>query len=557
MRCPNCSFQNTDDADVCKICGYELKPQKPSSSRYQLDDDAALDQSVDALFGATTDTSELKNRDKRFEEYANMPESEDEPISEDELKWLETLKRDMEEVDDEFNALKRKQEPKVEPQSDSNSSESEILANDVSSVDTTNETPDAPPEEETSINETIPPEDAEEAISLQDDDYNLINLKILSKNSDSMTEPDETSEDFYDDSEYDDIAERHRVMRNRSIVIIGALIVLVLIMLKVFGGGSAKVGSEDDPAISETENAVDIEDLSKAYTDAIVEQTGIFFGQLKSYVNDGNIAVLSRFENSQNALEQLSTFKSSGTLDDFKLSMPNEISADPTGTEVSVGVNLTRTSNDQTASSETVWQFSWVLIDDQWLISNLEIASQESAEMTTDNNTATGNTSSNNSPSTNTGSNTGSNTSGSSSTSTTSQDIKPEGFISTGSFTGGIITDGQNVSSIRFGRHEAFDRVVFDLSNWTDTSTLIEEACHYEAKISDDGKTITLLLSGARGASATVPDLSASQYISGISVYYPEDDSSVGFTINLNQDSAFKTFDLKSPGKIVVDVMPD
>jgi hypothetical protein len=41
-----------------------------------------------------------------------------------------------------------------------------------------------------------------------------------------------------------------------------------------------------------------------------------------------------------------------------------------------------------------------------------------------------------------------------------------------------------------------------------------------------------------------------------VTAYFPEDDSMVGFTIELNQASEYKVFSLKSPGKIVIDVMP-
>ena len=64
--------------------------------------------------------------------------------------------------------------------------------------------------------------------------------------------------------------------------------------------------------------------------------------------------------------------------------------------------------------------------------------------------------------------------------------------MKTGSFKGGIITDGQDINSIRYGNHDQFERLVIDLTEWQKTNAdgsavKVNEACHYEATISDDG----------------------------------------------------------------------
>jgi len=586
MKCPNCSFLNADDAEVCKICGYDLNPVPPSKSRYSLDD-ADLDKSVDALFG-TSEKRMSKKLDKRFEAYADMPDDDEAngKMTDKELHWLETLQRDMATVDEEFSSL-RSGSVKTEG-GPADTAASETVSFDNQGPIGAEHTPDQeenlqheqdeykeqkPEESREQAQETFipgldlthdPSESAYQEETLEsepsetqerfgdDDDYDIINLNLLAKDPEKFEKNDETVSSNRDEQDeiLEDIAYQNATRRNRIIILLVLAVIVFLILFKLISGlGQAKTPVDDEQNNPQIEEPAGLDDHMTS--EVLSEQTGIFFGQLKAYVNDGNIAVLSRFENSQNALEQLNQFKNEGTLDDFRLTMPAIDDVNPLGTPITISVAIDRTIEGKSVTREDTWKFNWVYLEEQWLIKNLEIQSQEGT--TTVN--STGDTEEQPSPTDNAGSTTPS-TNNSTSTANT---IKPEGFVTTGSFTGGIITDGQDVSSIRFGRHDAFDRLVFDLSVWTGSSAsgdVVEEACHYEAKISDDGKSITLLLSGARGASATLPNLTGSNYLSGISVFYPEDDSAVGFNITLNQSSAFKTFSLKAPGRIVIDVMP-
>ena len=572
MKCPNCSFLNADDVEECKICGYALNPTPPSKSRYSLDD-ADLDKSVDALFGASDKQHMPKNIDKRFEEYANMPDEEDNStITDKELHWLETLKRDMATVDEEFDSLRKETDAKDDHSTSTDTSAMPIGIDGTETADAVRHeyseqaplenTPEKPSkaDEEVDHLEPTPEEDTLESDSVgtqerfgDDEAYDVINLNLLAKDPEKFEKDAEAIQSNHAESQETTLEEeyyKNATKRNRVIIILVLAVILFLIFFKILSGlGEPKPPTDEETTSNQVEEPAGLDD--NMTSEVLAQQTGIFFGQLKAYVNDGNIAVLSRFENSQNALEQLNRFKNEGTLDDFRLTMPSIDDIDPLGTPITINVAIDRTISDKSVTREDTWSFNWVYIEEQWLIQSLQIQSQDGTT-TVDNSSEVDNSI----PPTD---NTGTATSSPDNSTPTTSTIKPEGFTTTASFTGGIITDGQDISSIRFGRHDAFDRLVFDLSAWTGTTTSgesIEEACHYEAKISDDGKSITLLFSGARGASAALPNLRGSSYFSAISVFYPEDDSAVGFNITLNQSSAYKVFSLKAPGRIVVDVMP-
>ncbi|MBS7525846.1 hypothetical protein KHM83_04045 [Fusibacter paucivorans] len=669
MRCPNCSFLNPDDAVECKICGYELTPstsnpesELPKKMKRNFDDDEDLDKTVDALFGEMPaqkkpkDKGVVKRIDKRFEAYADMPDSEDDPISEDELRWLERLQRDIKQVDDEFDRMRRKNTGDSEAgigkhivdstvdsssHTERNPHESEHikspgdtdylseqaspnLAEDTkvfkgehtfdthkfkpSIIEVDESVPEVPDRENTEVkpqihsqtpvtpvNETIidhKMDDSSDSATIDAFEDHKTSDHTIEEEAFEKAEATYTSEtDFKEKKPVDnfekpnvhpqdhhhtvdgeevihlnftvsgapetspqpassskvqrsleaDDEETHinpNAHRNRMIIFAVLAVILIIIFLKMFIRTTPEEPAEPINATPSVNTPVE----APSSAETIAEQTGIFFGQLQSYVNDGNIAVLSMFEDSQNALEQLAAFKAIGTLDDFTLSMPETIDVVDSKADVTVTVSLNRTIDGSTVQNDSAWTFNWEEVEGTWRISTLVITSQEGST-TVDNNE-------------NTPSNSNSGSTTTATTTTTAE--KPEGFIATGSFSGGIVTDGQDVSGIRFGKHELFERVVLDLSVWTGGTPTerVEEACQYDAKISDDGKSVILTLSGARGVSAGTPDLSRSTFFKSVEASFPEDDSTVSFEIVLNQTSEYKVFQLKSPGKIVIDVMP-
>lgn len=65
MKCPNCSFANSDDAISCRVCGYDLpsKPQTPKKRAVDDAEDEALDTALKSLFGSDEKLAELDEED--------------------------------------------------------------------------------------------------------------------------------------------------------------------------------------------------------------------------------------------------------------------------------------------------------------------------------------------------------------------------------------------------------------------------------------------------------------------------------------------------------------
>ena len=601
MRCPNCSFQNPDGADECKICGYELETNSTpkSNSKRRFDDDDSLDKSFDELFGAT-ETKSSKSRfgskklEERFEEYAAMPEDEDEVIDTltpkndafesalpDDLHWLENLQKDIAEVENEFDTLRYKRpstkfihDPSdVDPDEnvddgDDKGADDNVVGGENSAHD---DTEDADDENVINLNfivrEPIVPEASFEPkyeAKIESKFEPKLDAKFEAKPASKSkraiafeeSEDDPSFFDTLEDEDYKESSSLHNpnAKRNRIIVIAILVVIVILFALKLTTKPDANKNTDTETDLPTTETPATTDNTSTAtddYNTAISEQVGLFFSQLQAYTNNGNINVLSLFVDSQAALEQLSTFKKQGSIDDFQITMPEiqnpgDLSQPNIITDIWVDVDMTRTADSKTQTSSSRWQFVWSYLEEQWRIDSLVIESG-SGTISVDNNNPTTDTTT---PTTTTP-----NTTPSETTDTTTA-VRPEGFIASGTFTGGIITDGQDVSQIRFGKHETFDRLVFDLSKWIGTTPveMVDEACHYSTNISADGMTITLNLNGVRGVSAGSPDLRHSELINSVVASFPEDDSAVTFTIKLNQKTDYKVFTLSNPGKIVVDM---
>lgn len=134
---------------------------------------------------------------------------------------------------------------------------------------------------------------------------------------------------------------------------------------------------------------------------------------------------------------------------------------------------------------------------------------------------------------------------------------KLEGFISAGGFKGGTQTSGQDIAYARFGLHDGFERVVFDIYEWiggkpTDT---VPEIGPYETSLSQDGKTLTITLEGAINAYAKqeVIDLKGSKTLVSIAYDTPSTGESVQIKMNFSEPIIYKVFNLKGPARLVVD----
>ena len=333
--------------------------------------------------------------------------------------------------------------------------------------------------------------------------------------------------DFYT-GETDVIDSDDYQANNRRVTII-LLAVVLLLIVAVFAFTSSKLNlnpfaSKPDPAPTElVDNPTENQDNPQTETiihtkpDVTIQS---FFDELPAYVNDGNISFLMYFNNPQTALETLTAIKNKGNIDAVEYEIKDNNATSETNALIKVATTMDRLKDDKHLISEDEWSFELILVNDQWLIDQFSYNNE-----TTTNGSNTSNSA--NTSNTNTNSNANTNTS-------TTKPIVPEGFVKSGSFKGGIITDGQDISGIRYGNHDQFERLVIDLSQWQNTnadgsSVKVKEACHYEATISNDGLEVDIVLSGVRAASATAPVFTDKSNLKALDIYYPSDDSSIGY----------------------------
>jgi len=131
-------------------------------------------------------------------------------------------------------------------------------------------------------------------------------------------------------------------------------------------------------------------------------------------------------------------------------------------------------------------------------------------------------------------------------------------------FTGGTVTDGLDMGTIRLGLNEGKTRLVFDSYTWDmhvkTPQIKAKHSGHYDFKYDAKNRRITAVVSGYRGFSAlnaTKPRLfSTSDMVEKIYLETYLDDSGYKFTIQLNQDAQVNIFELKEPARIIVDITP-
>ncbi len=397
----------------------------------------------------------------------------------------------------------------------------------------------------------------------EEDIEESININLTQHPINETTGRDDYRDGSYDyadglideqDYEGDDKPNRSR----QHIIILAAVLAIILIILFIKSLTQSPETTEPLAPGSNGEQLIDVTPPISTLDD-IYSFVDTFYSKLSDYVNTGTLGVTSLFTNSQEALSQLSDYREAGNIIayDYEPFDDLDVSSDPL--TLTVTANITRIVNDVETPIKSNWTFVLDRSSGQYMISSLKIEPLNNNNDFSDSQSGNNNSSD---ASDNTSNNNGNQNTADPTPNTTPEQIKPEGFINSGSFSGGVIADGQDVANIRYGRHEAFERLVFDLYKWTGynsgdaPSETVDEACHFDATLSEDGQTITLIFSGARAGSAAIPNLTGSTSIDTIAIFYPSDDSSVGVTIKLKSPSAFKAFALKSPGKVVVDVMP-
>lgn len=128
---------------------------------------------------------------------------------------------------------------------------------------------------------------------------------------------------------------------------------------------------------------------------------------------------------------------------------------------------------------------------------------------------------------------------------------------------GGEVSDGLDVSSVRYGEHAEFVRIVFDVAYWKGyESEMIGKAAKstgsYTSVISDNHREIILGLHGFRAFSASISELNSvlKNFVvfSKITDEAYADDSAVFLKVSSGSPLCYRIFPLKKPSRIVIDI---
>ena len=285
-----------------------------------------------------------------------------------------------------------------------------------------------------------------------------------------------------------------------------------------------------------------------------IEPLNLFFNYLPEFSNKGNLNITTLFVSSSDALSVLTEFAGTGKIEEI-------ISVDVTDSEINesdatftIDTVIRQNANGISQTNSVQWDFRVVDQGSSWLLDGVSY-----------NSTAyTGSIDTTEPPSTTESTQTQT-TEPPKPTTTEPTTSKPTefdyaGFKSSGSFTGGTLSSGQDVGGVRYGDHGDFERLAFDIMKWVDgtPTETVDIATSYSATLSADGKKITIVLTGARDAYASLNPVNFkdSPNISSVGFSFAGQGESVQIDINLKSPSQFKVFDLKSPARLVVDIAP-
>ena len=123
----------------------------------------------------------------------------------------------------------------------------------------------------------------------------------------------------------------------------------------------------------------------------------------------------------------------------------------------------------------------------------------------------------------------------------------------------GTITDGLNMKEVRVSQSPERTRIVFD--SYSATNTKASVSGHYTFKYDAKKHRITLIVNGYRNFTALGANktrtFSANSMIEKIYLVPYKDDSGFQCNIDLRKGATVNAFDLKAPGRIVIDIVPN
>jgi len=137
------------------------------------------------------------------------------------------------------------------------------------------------------------------------------------------------------------------------------------------------------------------------------------------------------------------------------------------------------------------------------------------------------------------------------------------GKAKTQSFTGGKISDGLDMGMVRLGVSSSFTRLIFDTYRWEEGEIPTERLDYSGTYIfthEPEKRRITAIVDGYRAFSALAGDQSelyrGNPIVETIRLEEYLDDSGFKFVIELKKDVSVYVYELKNPGRIIVDLIP-
>jgi len=478
MKCPNCSFENSDEIKNCKVCGYELTPKVNTPKKRIIDEseEEALDTAIKSLFG------------------------HDSKIGSDDEDPLDVAS---------IERMLKKKRPISSPPTEQSSDSPELSSSQI---------------KRTHIKPT-----------------ENVRTEVLDTAETSDNQPNRTL---------------------ITIIIVSSLLVLLLVFFNSSLSRKLwKYSSDESPSENQTVESTEIV-ATEATTeseftlgeDVTLEPINSFFNTLPPFVNQGNLSILSLFMNSQDALDVLTTFAIIGNVERISEASIETSEINEDNAIYSIKTQFDRLIDGEQKQVQILWDFRLVLVDGSWKIESFSMDSESlsanTGSTTSETTTAPQTTES---PAVAT-------TEATEATTEATTEAKLEGYIAFGGFSGGVAATGQDIASARYGNHQSYERIVFDIFEWIggQPTTPAEIMTSYVTTISEDGKTIRITVNGALDAYADnlSLDLKGSTNIKSVQYAVSTSEESVTITIHLTKANQYKVFSLKTPAKLVVDVAP-
>lgn len=135
-------------------------------------------------------------------------------------------------------------------------------------------------------------------------------------------------------------------------------------------------------------------------------------------------------------------------------------------------------------------------------------------------------------------------------------------YRDSGKVMGGQPTDGKDLYSINFGKHDTFERLVLNIHEWTTDENLIPKGksppaaipCQFEVTYEEYPFRLFFDLEGVRWSSATLPTPSRSEYISGMYFIFSDSWGNERLAVTFKKPMQYEVFELHNPARIVVDI---